>query len=135
AVREVLGDFETVAFLASSYDRSRSGGLVAYRPDDRTLILTPEEQEIRYLIAGRNRPGAAPLWAEAAEQAGDGQLLVAFETPWLVQRLDPSGPRPGRGPVDPIALVGPMLDRAYAYAVSVDVIDGARVGAVALCID
>jgi hypothetical protein len=98
------------------------------------MIISRSEQTIRYLIANRDRPKGSPLWLEAAEPVNAGQLLVAFETPWLAQLVGPRAPR-GAGPFEPIALIGPMLDRASAYAVSLDLLDGVSIAGLALCGD
>jgi beta-lactamase regulating signal transducer with metallopeptidase domain len=136
----VLKDFdaeiETVTFLGTTYQRARGASVAALRFDDRTAIIAMQDQTIRQLIAERRRPKGVPPWLEAAEQVNDGQALLAFETTWLTQlRGANAPPRRAGGPFDPIVLVGPMLDRASAYAIGLDVLDGVSISAVALCGD
>ncbi|WP_152050006.1 M56 family metallopeptidase [Tautonia marina] len=133
-ISNILKEFETVSYLGTRYQRARGARLTTFRFDPQTLIISQSEQTLRYLIAERNRPNASPLWLEAAGPVNAGQLLLAFETPWLTQLVGPP-PARGAGPFGPLALIGPMLDRASAYAISLDLFDGVSITGLALCGD
>lgn len=133
-IGNILKEFETVSYLGTRYQRARGAPLTTYRYDPQTLMIVQSEQTLRYLIAERNRPKGTPLWLEAAGPVNAGQLLLAFETPWLTQLVGPQ-PARGAGPFGPLALIGPMLDRASAYAISLDLLDGVSITGLALCGD
>ncbi|MEW4571086.1 M56 family metallopeptidase [Tautonia sp. JC769] len=133
-IGSIVNEAETVSYLGVTYQKARRTPLSVFRFNDQTMVISRSEQTIRYLIANRNRPKGSPLWFEAAEPVNAGQLLVAFETPWLTQLVGPRAPR-GAVPFEPIALIGPMLDRASAYAISLDLLDGVSIAGIALCGD
>ncbi|QDV33194.1 M56 family metallopeptidase [Tautonia plasticadhaerens] len=134
-IGSILEDAEAVSYLGTRYHRARGASRSALRFDDRTLILAQKEQAIRNVIAGRDRPGGTPLWRDAADRVDDGQILLAFETTWLSQLLGPDGTRGDLMPFGLAAMSGPMFDRASAYAISLDLLDGMSIGGVALCVD
>lgn len=134
-IGSILEDAEAVSYLGTRYHRARGASRSALRFDDRTLILAQKEQAIRNVIAGRDRPGGSPLWQDAADRVDDGQVLLAFETTWLSQLLGPDGNRGDLVPFGLAAMSGPMFDRTMSYAISLDVLDGMSIGAVALCRD
>ncbi|WP_169975109.1 DUF1559 domain-containing protein [Tautonia rosea] len=133
-IGNILKEFDTVSYLGTTYQRARGAPMTTYRFNPQTLLIVQSEQTLRYLIAERNRPKGSPLWLEAAGSVNAGQFLLAFETPWLSQLI---GPQPARaaGLLEPLALIGPMLDRASAYAISFDLFDGISITGLALCGD
>jgi hypothetical protein len=134
-IGSILEDAEAVSYLGTRYSRARGASRSALRFDDHTVILAQKEQTIRLVIAGRGRTGGVPLWRDAADRVDDGQALLAFETTWLSQLLGPDGSRTDLLPFGLAAMSGPMFDRASAYAISLDLLDGMSIGGVALCGD
>jgi len=127
AIAEAIGDrVAPRTFLGRTYHQLGNSTAI-FAPDDRTWIVG-EEDALRELIASLNRPNASQPWVETIEPLASGQLLVAFETPWLIQQF---GDGRRRGPNDPMALLSPLFDRAYSYAFTLDALDGLSIDGVA----
>ncbi|HEY2157354.1 MAG TPA: DUF1559 domain-containing protein [Isosphaeraceae bacterium] len=126
------GAAEPVAFGDQTYFRRNVGGLAYARPDDRTLIVGEESNVIRVLAA---RPGDAgrASWAGAWKEVKKGQVAAAVDTTWLRIKLQPMvsrGPHPAGSPFDGFE---PLLSKAQAYALGVDLVHNLRLDGVGSC--
>ncbi len=126
------GPREEVTFGDRTYFRNKQGSPAYARPDDRTLIMGEEANLIRMLAA---KPGDAERasWAGAWKEIKKGQVAVALDTTWLRIRLQPAvagGPQRAGSPFDGFE---PLLSKAQAYAVGVDVLAGLKIDGIAQC--
>jgi hypothetical protein len=96
------------------------GILSVYFPDARTGVWAREDL-LRLMIEDVKAPRARHGWDEAWKQVSKGQLGAALETRWLRRRLNQGF---AGGPQDPqqmkLETIGPLLEKARAYAVGVD---------------
>ena len=130
---KLVGDLTPVEFGGRTYFRSRSAPAVPgyLTLDDRTYVIGTEPTLQRYITSlGRERPPQP--WRTACESLGTrGQVIMAFNSDWLIRQLDLA--RGGRGPNEIELLVGPLLNKAFAHAMSLELIDGVQVEAVSTC--
>jgi hypothetical protein len=96
------------------------------------MILAEEAAIVRMLAA---RPGAADRapWAEAWKGIKKGQVAVALDTSWVLVQMQPLFANRPAGAGSPLDGFEPLLNRAHAYAVGVDVLHDLRVDGIASC--
>ncbi len=98
-------------------------GWCSFTPDDRTLVLSGEDN-LRDLIRDRKAPAPGRAWDLAWEKTGNGQVTVAFEMRWLRRRIAQSIPPGGQRPQSPfganLETIGPLVENAQAYVISLD---------------
>jgi beta-lactamase regulating signal transducer with metallopeptidase domain len=125
-----------VHFHGQTYYRlgaSGMGSLCGHAPDDRTLVVAPEDL-MRELIAERNAPQSPFPWDECWKRVAPGHVMMGLESRWLRRRLArefPSGPGGGTGALLSIDTMAPLLDNTDAYALSLDATAQFTVDAVA----
>jgi len=129
---------QEVRFNDYTYSRSTRGAVIpghcAAATDDRTLVLAEEGLLIRMLLT---RPGAADgaVWAGAWKAIKPGQVAGAFDSSWLLGKFLAGASNGGRPvlPGGPLGPFSPLLDRAHAHAIAIDLgktiaIDGVALG-------
>ncbi len=126
------GPWEEVAFGDRSYFRTGQGSPAYARPDDRTLIVGKESNLIRLLAA---RPGDVERasWSPAWKEVRKGQVAAAVDTTWLRISLQPVVAGGARGAESPFDGFEPLLSKARAYAVGVDLVHNLRLDGVGSC--
>jgi len=101
-------------------------------PDGQTLVIAEEPFLFRVLTS---KPGAADRspWADAWKTVKKGQVAVAVDVTALLVRLHPRNVGRPEPPVSPFGLFAPLLERANAYAISVDATRTIAVDGIATC--
>lgn len=99
--------------------------------DDRTIV-TGQEGDLQLLLTDLTRPRTPRAWDDAWKRVAKGQVAVAVETPWLIERFMPAPGQPAGAP-SVLTTFGPLFDKAYAYAIGVDALAGLKVDALASC--
>ena len=130
---KLAGDLMPVEFGGRTYYRSLSTpGLPGYLIlDDRTYVLGTEPTIERFITSmGRERP-PQPLRGAWDALGARGQLVAAFNSDWMIRQLHLG--RGGSGPNQMELLLGPLLNKAFAHAFSLELTDGIQAEAVSIC--
>ncbi len=98
-------------------------------PDSQTLVIAQEPMLFRILTAKPGATDRAP-WAEAWKAIKKGQVALAVDVTALPNGLNP---RNAGQPISPLGIVGPLFERASAYALSVDATKMIAVDGIAIC--
>jgi hypothetical protein len=99
-------------------------------PDDRTVVIAPEQMIRRMLAAKPGVVDRAP-WGDAWNAVKKGQFAAALDMTWLQGRLNKLGGPPG-GP-SPLGAFSPLIDKAEAYAIGLDLSKAVTIDGVITC--
>ena len=129
-----MGDGTTeVTVDGITYFKMGSGprGTCYRKLDDRTLLIGTEP-DVKLPPIGADRPRGRHGWDDAWKQTAEGPIRLAFDTPWLARQIN-SGPGP-RGNFGAIAMIlGPLYEKAAAYAITLGLVDGLTLDGLATC--
>lgn len=98
-----------------------------FEVDERTIVIGPEPH-VEVVRDNHRRAQPPRAWEGALEAIEPGQLAVLAESSWFLRQ-------PGtQATNDPLmGAFSPLFDKAYAYALSVDVRDGMTIEGAAAC--
>jgi hypothetical protein len=96
------------------------GPMSIYFADERTAICARDDL-LRLMIEDRKAPKPKQGWDEAWSRVARGQFCAALETRWLRRRLNQAFAGAQHPQELKLETIGPLLEKARAYALSVDV--------------
>ncbi len=103
--------------------RSSSASRCAYAPDDRTLVLTREEDLLRELVLDRKAPQPTRAWDRALARVSSGQAVLAVDSRWLRRRtaqgFSTARTTSSTGFAPTLETISPLFEKTRAYAISV----------------
>ncbi len=105
-----------------------------YRVLDPLTFLIGDEPDVKLPPLGVARPKGRHGWDDAWSKLAPSPVRVAVETSWLAKQLQPPLAQGRPGPTSPMmGIFDPLLDKAQAYAVALNINDGLIFDGFATC--